>query len=734
MLTHIFKCFRQHGMAKYLFVSSFLIFFTACQGDSDSLLGEIPTETEAPTENEAPTETEEPNDDDNGEDEEGEEEGNEEDLPNTAPVAEDVSATLDMLQSQNILLIATDTENDDLDFTIVSAPSNGQLSGTPPEVNYQPSDGFVGTDSFTYQVNDGTDNSNTATVSITVRRINNTNTAKVFLMAGQSNMVGYGNVSDLIAIDSELSKTRDDVFVQSIIEPVKDFGPLAPGYGKNNSYYGVELKFGNVVGDLLSENVYLFKASRGGTTLNSVDDWRPPAHGGTAGNLYDKMMEGFSNFLQKNLDDESVDYEIAGFIWFQGYNDASSGIANNYEGHLRNLLSTVRSDFGISDLPVIIVQMNDVRGTPSDVVMAAQATVAAESEFNSLVITSDQRPYFHYGSSSYVTIGDRIAQATLPYLYKPVSIPDEYAATPGTILNIGSNSGVLVNDSGVSLSAELVQDTVHGSLSLNADGSFSYQPNTDYQGQDSFTYQTKVSNDVGNIAKVTLWVREESDPLVLHYTFDNADGESIVDKASGFEARILKGNITFGHPGKVGSSAYFARGVLHYLEDYPIAKPLDLHTDQDFSIALWLKLDAEGPLEQVMISNKYTADRGVGFSLATDSTGTGIKVFVGAYNHETHKATSRKFQVPSLGINDGGWHHVAVSFAFSSGVMTVFVDGDNVGEDRISNVVGEINQYESTIGNGSYGGGGPGFKGFMDDVRIYRSSLNQETLQPIINL
>ena len=52
---------------------------------------------------------------------------------------------------------------------MVTGPSVGTLSGTPPNLTYTPATGYVGHDAFTFKVNDGTTDSNTATVSITVQ-------------------------------------------------------------------------------------------------------------------------------------------------------------------------------------------------------------------------------------------------------------------------------------------------------------------------------------------------------------------------------------------------------------------------------------------------------------------------------------------------------------------------------------------------------------------------------------
>ena len=90
---------------------------------------------------------------------------------NVAPTANSASVTTIEDESVNIVLEATDPENAPLTYTIGS-PSNGSLSGDAPNIIYTPASGFNGPDSFTFFVNDGQLDSNTATVSITVNSVN----------------------------------------------------------------------------------------------------------------------------------------------------------------------------------------------------------------------------------------------------------------------------------------------------------------------------------------------------------------------------------------------------------------------------------------------------------------------------------------------------------------------------------------------------------------------------------
>ncbi|HEX6647428.1 MAG TPA: Ig-like domain-containing protein [Nitrososphaeraceae archaeon] len=95
----------------------------------------------------------------------------EEEAPNTEPTAQDGSVITSQNQQLNIKLNAKDADGDNLSFTIVDDPSNGQLGNVNPSTNtvtYTPDEDYSGEDNFTFIVNDGTIDSNEATVSISV--------------------------------------------------------------------------------------------------------------------------------------------------------------------------------------------------------------------------------------------------------------------------------------------------------------------------------------------------------------------------------------------------------------------------------------------------------------------------------------------------------------------------------------------------------------------------------------
>ncbi len=91
---------------------------------------------------------------------------------NHAPVAKNQSVKVAEDTTKVIKLKATDSDRDPLTYTIISRPAQGMLNGTPPTVTYTPNSNYFGPDSFTFSVNDGSVDSNVATVSINVTPVN----------------------------------------------------------------------------------------------------------------------------------------------------------------------------------------------------------------------------------------------------------------------------------------------------------------------------------------------------------------------------------------------------------------------------------------------------------------------------------------------------------------------------------------------------------------------------------
>jgi hypothetical protein len=88
-----------------------------------------------------------------------------------APVADAQAVTTAEDTAVAITLSGSDADNDPISYMLLSTPSHGTLTGTAPNLTYTPDPDFNGQDSFTFKVNDGSDDSTEARVSITVEPV-----------------------------------------------------------------------------------------------------------------------------------------------------------------------------------------------------------------------------------------------------------------------------------------------------------------------------------------------------------------------------------------------------------------------------------------------------------------------------------------------------------------------------------------------------------------------------------
>jgi VCBS repeat-containing protein len=110
------------------------------------------------------------------------------------------------------------------------------------------------------------------------------------------------------------------------------------------------------------------------------------------------------------------------------------------------------------------------------------------------------------GSSTY--IGSTASLTQNVSVTPPVANPDSYSPPHDTTFSEPA-AGVLANDvdyNGLSLSAVLVSNAGHGSVTLNSNGSFLYTPNAGFSGTDSFTYYATDGLANSNTTTVTLTV------------------------------------------------------------------------------------------------------------------------------------------------------------------------------------------------------------------------------------
>ena len=99
----------------------------------------------------------------------------------------------------------------------------------------------------------------------------------------------------------------------------------------------------------------------------------------------------------------------------------------------------------------------------------------------------------------------------------PAAANDSYTTPQGTSLNVAA-PGVLGNDSdpeGDALAAQIANQPTHGTVTLNADGSFVYMPTAGYSGGDSFTYVARDGTTASTPATVTIAVTAATDIVTI---------------------------------------------------------------------------------------------------------------------------------------------------------------------------------------------------------------------------
>lgn len=123
---------------------------------------------------------------------------------NRAPSATSQTVTLDEDTSKVIFLSASDPDGNPIRY-IITPPANGTLSGSAPNLIYTPNPNYNGTDNFTFKVNDGKVDSNTAVVAITVNSIND---APVLTVPGPQTVTKNQNISFTVsATDVDTGQT-----------------------------------------------------------------------------------------------------------------------------------------------------------------------------------------------------------------------------------------------------------------------------------------------------------------------------------------------------------------------------------------------------------------------------------------------------------------------------------------------------------------------------------------------
>jgi hypothetical protein len=220
---------------------------------------------------------------------------------------------------------------------------------------------------------------------------------KVFILAGQSNMDGQAGIHtiDFLGEDKDPARaallktfkpdgktlvTRDDVWIAN----AGVYDKLQPGFGGRKNYdklgskIGPEYAFGYYMGETFDEQVLLIKFGPGGQSL--YVNFRPPSAGvpeGMKPEVVGGQYRALVSYVHDTLDNlkakfpsyiEKDGYEIAGLVWFQGFNDmieAGKPVAE-YGNNLTCLIKDLRKEFKAPEMKVAVGVMG-VNGMQNEV-------------------------------------------------------------------------------------------------------------------------------------------------------------------------------------------------------------------------------------------------------------------------------------------------------------------------------------------------------------------------------
>jgi VCBS repeat-containing protein len=359
----------------------------------------------------------------------------------------------------------SDVEGDPLTAVLDTGPASGALTlNADGSFTYTPAADFNGSDSFTYKANDGLLDSNTATVTITV-----------------------GAVNDVpVAVDD--AYTTDEDTALSI---------AAPGVLGNDTDVDIDSLTAVLVGG----------PANGTLTLNPNGSfiYTPNANFNGTDTFTYTANDGF-------LDSNTATVTIT----VTPVNDAPAAVDDAY---------TTDEDTALSiAAPGVLGNDSDVDG---DFLSSVQVTGPTSG---TLTLNADgsftYTPAANFnGTDTFTytandgTVDSNVATVTITVNAvndPPTAADDSYSTAEDTGLTVAV-PGVLGNDTDVdvdSLAAVVAGGPTNGTLTLNADGSFTYTPNADFNGSDSFTYTANDGAVDSNVATVTITVTSVNDPPV----------------------------------------------------------------------------------------------------------------------------------------------------------------------------------------------------------------------------
>jgi trimeric autotransporter adhesin len=366
-----------------------------------------------------------------------------------------------VVAAPGVLANATNPSGGTLTAALTSSPTNGTVTlNSDGSFTYNPSSTFSGTDSFSYQASANGLVSNIATVSINVT----------------------APASQLVFNDTFSGTGTDSLWTTVMGTWIQAGGEMQGSSSQNNYGYS-----------------YAGNAAWANYSVQTQVQFPDTAYGGGFGGRVNTSTGAHYGIWLEPSASLLALVKFSGWTTWSGTLMAQATVPNvGTDWH------TLAANFSGSTIQIYFDGIQYISATDSNF----DSTAPYSSGAVSLDMWTGTDPYV-------ISFENFAVQSSLPTAQN-----DSYTMLQGGTLSIAA-PGVLANDTspgGSSLTASLVSQPSHGSLTLNSDGSFTYTPTTGFTGTDSFTYQASAGGLLSNIATVTINVTVP--PLLSSFTLN----------------------------------------------------------------------------------------------------------------------------------------------------------------------------------------------------------------------
>ena len=612
---------------------------------------------------------------------------------NDAPVATSQSVTTAEDTAKVITLTGSDVEGSPLTYSVLTQPTQGVLSGTPPNLTYTPKANVNGSDSFTFKVNDGSLDSQPTTVSITITPVND---APVFsgLSTTYDAFTGFVEGPALQSAANRWQYLGGSVSHLTLLTSWKTGGnEVISGVPQWDGYSGYL-------------NNYPF-VQRVGSARPPVAEGTLVIHPANSDASVRAVAVGWKNTANKTV---SVNFGVTLRLPYSSANGIDYFIQRGLAQTSRYL--PLRSGSLVSGGTVALASSGLVEMQPGEM----------------LYLVVDSKGDFVYDHTE-------VSQFTVTVIQDPAldAVAEDVgsAANPGTAVSVLANAGSDVDSGAVKGIAVTAVDSSHGVWQYSTDGGSTwlalvgvsesaarllrgndanhrirFVPQSEYNGTATITYRswdqtsgTSAQTDSGLLA----WI-----------PFEN----SLIDAANnslhgGTWSSGSNGGFSAVVPSDVGAGAY--SGVFNGSSRVDLANSETLKVDNGvpFSMTAWIRTGFSDNVQRVILAKALSGASSGNHTAALFVSSNGRLRFDNFFVNMVESVTP---------VRTGNWVHVAVTYDGTD--FRLFVDGilDAVGRFSGSNETPAT--WTFSVGeslNTAFPGGT--FVGNIDEVGFWNRTL-----------